>query len=84
MACRAGFSKLIAKALAVAALLAAVPTNAQAPAEPPAARPEMMENCPGLIASEVPREHDRIPVVAEAEDGRGVAREVAANVRAAR
>src|SRR5438105_1236766 len=32
-----------------------VPASGQAPAEPPGARPEMMENCPGLIASEAPR-----------------------------
>jgi L-ascorbate metabolism protein UlaG (beta-lactamase superfamily) len=43
-----------AMALAAAAAIMAVRSSAQAP-QPPAAKPEMRENCPGLVASDVPR-----------------------------
>jgi L-ascorbate metabolism protein UlaG (beta-lactamase superfamily) len=49
------FRILIALAgLAILALVAAAPAAAQGPA-PPAAKPEMREGCPGLIASQRPR-----------------------------
>ena len=48
------FSTLLAATLAAAALFLAAPAPAQAP-QPPAAKPEMRENCPGLVASDLPR-----------------------------
>src|SRR5262245_5967278 len=41
-------SKILA--LAMGALCLALPASAQAP-QPPAAKPEMRENCPGMVAS---------------------------------
>jgi L-ascorbate metabolism protein UlaG (beta-lactamase superfamily) len=48
------FSNLLAATLAAAALFLTVRAPAQAP-QPPAAKPEMRENCPGLVASDLPR-----------------------------
>src|SRR5262249_54839996 len=45
-------SQLIA--LAVGALCLTLPANAQGP-QPPAGKPEMRENCPGMVASSAPR-----------------------------
>ena len=44
-------SALIASVLALPIFAAAQPT----PPAPPAAKPEMMENCPGLVARDTPR-----------------------------
>jgi len=41
-------------ALAIGALCLALPASAQVP-QPPAAKPEMRENCPGMVASKAPR-----------------------------
>jgi len=41
-------------ALALAALCLTLPARAQAP-QPPAGKPEMRENCPGMVASNAPR-----------------------------
>jgi L-ascorbate metabolism protein UlaG (beta-lactamase superfamily) len=54
MASRIRFSKFLAALLAAAALFLAARAPAQAP-QPPAAKPEMRENCPGLVASDMPR-----------------------------
>jgi hypothetical protein len=48
------FSTFVAAALAAAAVFVAARAPAQAP-QPPAAKPEMRENCPGLVASDKPR-----------------------------
>src|ERR1051326_8661130 len=48
------FSRVVALALAAAALTIAA--YAQSPINPPAAKPEVMENCPGLVA------HNRLPL----------------------
>jgi L-ascorbate metabolism protein UlaG (beta-lactamase superfamily) len=45
---------MVAALVVVVALAIAQYGQAQTP-QPPAAKPEMMENCPGLIASDVPR-----------------------------
>ncbi|HEY7297968.1 MAG TPA: MBL fold metallo-hydrolase [Xanthobacteraceae bacterium] len=45
------FWSFLAAALAAAALFVA----ARAPAQPPTAKPQMRENCPGLVASDLPR-----------------------------
>src|SRR5262249_27503624 len=47
-------STFLAGSFAAAAVFAAVQAPAQAP-QPPAAKPEMRENCPGLVASDLPR-----------------------------
>jgi hypothetical protein len=50
----AGFYRMM---FVVLALCVAVPHSNRAAAQPPPApaKPEMMENCPGLVASERPR-----------------------------
>jgi hypothetical protein len=53
MACLVRLSRLLLTTLALGiALLVVQRAGAQAPQDP---KPEMMENCPGLIASDVPR-----------------------------
>ena len=46
---------LLSVLAAVVALASATPAAAQMPQQPPGAKPEMMENCPGLVASAPPR-----------------------------
>ena len=53
-ACRA-VARIAGAALAVAVSIGAA--HAQSPNNPPAAKPEVMENCPGLVA------HNRLPLV---------------------
>ena len=48
------WSKITLVALAVVGSLAVAQSHAQTPT-PPDAKPEMMENCPGLIATDTPR-----------------------------
>jgi L-ascorbate metabolism protein UlaG (beta-lactamase superfamily) len=58
MACRVHLSRLMVTAFAATAVLLAVGrvvAQAPQPTEPPAAKPEMAENCPGLVASGMPR-----------------------------
>jgi L-ascorbate metabolism protein UlaG (beta-lactamase superfamily) len=59
MICRVRLSRMLsivaaAAAVFVAALLVAPRAGAQGP-QPPGTKPEMAENCPGLIASDAPR-----------------------------
>jgi L-ascorbate metabolism protein UlaG (beta-lactamase superfamily) len=54
MATPVHFQRILVAALTAAAVFIAVRAPAQAP-QPPAAKPEMRENCPGLVASDVPR-----------------------------
>ena len=64
MTCRVRLSRMLAALVVVVApflaalFVVAFPiehAGAQSPQQPPAAKPEMMENCPGLIASDAPR-----------------------------
>ena len=48
------FSTFLAVTLAATSLFLAARSPAQAP-QPPAAKPEMRENCPGLVASDMRR-----------------------------
>jgi L-ascorbate metabolism protein UlaG (beta-lactamase superfamily) len=46
---------LLSVLAAIVALASATPAAAQMPQQPPGAKPEMIENCPGLVASARPR-----------------------------
>src|SRR5712691_10005788 len=48
-------SRMMLAALVVMVTLAMAQRGEAQTPQPPAAKPEMMENCPGLIASHVPR-----------------------------
>jgi L-ascorbate metabolism protein UlaG (beta-lactamase superfamily) len=54
MTALARLSKLLLAAIATLAVAAIESAQAQAP-QPPGAKPEMVENCPGLIAADTPR-----------------------------